>query len=721
MQTPILRAAFPTNRRLRTPVLMAAALCCAAVSTAASAAASAAETVVVTGSVVQRAIEEAPYAISVVERETLRDAGPMISLSESMAGVPGIVVNNRWNYAQDQQISSRGFGARAGFGVRGVRLYTDGIPSTGPDGQGQVSNFDLAGAERVEVLRGPFSVLYGNSSGGVISLISAPVKVPEVEAGVDIGSFGMNQARVGVATSLGGRFDLRAGLQSMRFNGFRPHSEAERDLANVRLGWQGERDTVTVLLNYLDQPAQDPLGLTREKFDSDPLQTTPEANLYDTRKNTRQTQAGASWRHRFDEGVLRETQLAAYTGQRGVTQWLAIPPGPQGNPRHGGGVVDFDRDSHGVEGRLRWAWDGLDVIFGAAADRQRDDRRGYENFTGSGDSQVLGVTGALRREETNRAESNDVFAQGELALGSGFTGSAGLRSGQVKLSTQDAFLSNGNDSGERTFSYTNPVIGLRWQVAQGLNLFASLARGTETPTLGELAYQPSGGGGGFNTALNAQTSRQAEAGAKWRGTGWDADLTLFEARVSDEIGVATNSGGRSSFQNVGSTLRRGLELAGGWQMSSAWRTRVAATFLDATYRDSFQVCDGLPCTATSPRLTVPAGNRIAGTQRASGWAELVWGDAFWGAWGLEARGSGNTVVNDLNSDAAAGYAVAGLRWSRSFAFGGAGSRVELLARVDNLFDHSFAGSVIVNEANKRYFETGAPRSAMLALRWVNAL
>ena len=712
MLFPNFRAARPASGLSPTPVVLAAFLCCAG--------AGAAETVVVTGSVLQRAIEDAPYAISVVERQALRNAGPMISLSESMARVPGLVVNNRWNYAQDQQISSRGFGARAGFGVRGVRLYTDGIPATGPDGQGQVSNFDLAGAERVEVLRGPFSVLYGNSSGGVISLISAPVKVPEVEAGLDVGSFGMNQARVGVAAQLGGGFDLRAGLQSMRFDGFRPHSEAERDLANVRLGWQGESDTVTVLLNHLDQPAQDPLGLTRQQFDVDPLQTTPEATLFDTRKDARQTQGGFSWRHRFDEGALRETQLAAYAGQRAVTQWLAIPAGTQGNPRHGGGVVDFDRDYHGVEGRLRWAWDGVDVIVGAAADRQRDDRRGFENFIGSGASQVLGVTGNLRREETNRAESNDVFAQGEFALGGGVIGSAGVRSGQVDLSADDAFLANGDDSGQRTFSYTNPVFGLRWQVAQGLNLFASLARGTETPTLGELAYQPSGNGG-FNTALNAQTSRQAEAGAKWRGTGWDADVTLFEARVSDEIGVATNAGGRASFQNVGSTLRRGLELAGGWQMSSAWRTRLAATYLDATYRDSFQVCDGLPCTAASPRLTVPAGNRIAGTQRASGWVEVTWTDAVWGEWGLEARGSGDTVVNDLNSDAAAGYAVAGLRWSRSFAFGGGGSRVELLARVDNVFDHSFAGSVIVNDANKRFFETGAPRSAMLALRWVNGL
>lgn len=224
-----------------------------------------AETVVVTDSVVQRAIEEAPFAISVVERDTMRSAGPTISLSERAVRVPGIVVNDRWNCAQDQQISSRGLGARAGFGVRWVRFCTDAIPATGPDGQGQVSNFDIAGAQRVDVLRGPLSVRCGNSSGGVISLISAPLKVAEVEAGFDIGRFGRQQPRTGVVTPLGGGFDLRAGLQSLRFDGLRPHSGAERDIANVRLGWQGERDTVTAPLNHLDQPTQNPLGLGRPR------------------------------------------------------------------------------------------------------------------------------------------------------------------------------------------------------------------------------------------------------------------------------------------------------------------------------------------------------------------------------------------------------------------------------------------------------------------------
>mgnify|MGYP000935862738 CR=1 FL=1 len=205
--------------------------------------------VIITGSIAERAAAEAPFAINLVEREAFRSAGPMLNLSETMARVPGLVVSNRSNYAQDLQISSRGFGARAGFGVRGIRLYSDGIPASGPDGQGQVSHYDIAGAQRVEVLRGPFSVLYGNSSGGVISLISAPARRAEFELEGDVGSFGLHQLRFGVASPFGEGFDFRAGVSTMEIDGFRPQSSAQRTLGNLRLGWNGPADSVTLLVN----------------------------------------------------------------------------------------------------------------------------------------------------------------------------------------------------------------------------------------------------------------------------------------------------------------------------------------------------------------------------------------------------------------------------------------------------------------------------------------
>ena len=668
--------------------------------------------VVVTGSVAERALVEAPYAASVVDRQALQLAGPLVNLSEAMAQVPGVVVANRWNFAQDLQISSRGFGARAGFGVRGVRLYSDGIPASGPDGQGQVSHFDLAGAERVEVLRGPFSVLYGNSSGGVISVLSARPAVRKAALAVDGGSFGLRQWRAELATPLEGGLHLRAGLAAMDYQGFRPHSSAERDLASLRLGWQGAHDSVLLTASRLDQPADDPLGLSRSQFQADPYGVASVATQFDTRKTTRQDQAGALWKRRFDSGALREARLSAYGGQREVVQYLAIPAATQANARHGGGVIAFDRQSHGLEGRLHLAWDAFDLVLGLASDRQRDERQGYENFTGSGSSAQLGVIGKLRRDETNRAASDDAYAQAEWSPMAELAISGGLRSGRVVLSAADRYLSNGDDSGSRRFSYTNPVLGVRWQVFPGLNLHASAARGHESPTLGELAYRFDGTGG-FNTALRPQSSRQTEWGVKWRAGRLGIDATAFDVRVADEIGIATNAGGRSAFQNVGRTSRQGAELSLRWQPAARWQAQAAATWLDARYRDSFLVCAGVPC--NSPTLTVPAGNRVAGTQRSSGFAALAWQSPGYGEFALEWRAAGNTVVNDRNTEAAPGYGLWGLRWSNQVELGGAW-RGQWLLRVDNAADRRYAGSVIVNDANGRFYETGAPRQVMLSLR-----
>lgn len=691
------------------PLLALTALALAA---RAAAAQGAPETVLITGSIVERAVAEAPYAVAVVGRDTLRAAGPQINLSEALSRVPGLTVANRSNFAQDLQIGSRGFGARATFGVRGIRLLADGIPASGPDGQGQVAQFDLAGAERVEVLRGPFSVLYGNSSGGVISLVSAPVKRFEAEGELDLGGFGLQQLRAAVASPLGGGFSLRASAAAMAYEGFRPHASAQRELGNLRLGWQGAADSVVLTAGAWSQPAQDPLGLTAAQFAADPYQTTPQATQYDTRKDSSQQQLGASWKHRFGDGALRDAQLVGWRGQRSVTQFLAIAPGTQGNAKHGGGVVDFDREFAGLDARLRFAWTGIDLQLGLAHDRQSDARRGYENFTGTGASQVLGVFGKLRRDESNRARSTDVYAQGEFALGSSLSASAGLRSGRVQLSAEDHYLGNGDDSGAVSYRYTNPVLGLRWQPAAGWQLHASAARGFESPTLTEMAYRPDGTGG-FNTALLPQVSRQVELGAKWRGQGLDADLALFQIRTRDEIGIASNAGGRASYQNTGRTERRGLELGAGWQPAAAWRMRLALTLLDASYSDGFTTCTTIPCSAAA--VPVAAGNRIAGAPRSGGFAELAWRSAALGEFGLEWRGGGRNAANDVNDAFAAGYGVAALRWSAGVDTGN-GTRLESLVRLENLTGRRYAGSLIVNESNNRYYEAGAPRNLLLALR-----
>lgn len=237
-----------------------------------------------------------------------------------------------------------------------------------------------------------------------------------------------------------------------------------------------------------------------------------------------------------------------------------------------------------------------------------------------------------------------------------------------------------------------------------------------SPALNELAYRPDGGTG-FNTSLQPQTSLQLELGAKWRddALGLAVEAVLFRADTDDEIGVLTNAGARSTFQNVGSTRRSGAKLGLRWQPHAQWRALLAMTYLDAVYRDSFETCHAVPCTQPQDRVTVPAGNQIAGTMAKSAFASLAWRPLPSTELAFELRYQGEMPVNDRNSDFSRAATLAALRLSQSIALGP--GILSVLARLDNLTNQAYAGAVIVNEANGRYFETAAKRNALLALRW----
>jgi iron complex outermembrane receptor protein len=689
------------------------------------------ERVVLDRSGSEQRLFDTPFAVSVIETEQLRNAGPMVNLSEALQRVPGIVANQRYNYAQDLQLSSRGFGARATFGVRGLRLYSDGIPASGPDGQGQVSHFDLAGAQRIEVLRGPFSALYGNSSGGAILLQSTAPTERRLMLDGDMGSNGQRQWRLGVelpATAERG-FSLRAQLSRFETDGFRRQSASRRDLANVRLAWDGVQDRVVLTFNAIDQPAQDPLGLTRAQLTADPQQTTAvalpqdepgEPDRFNTRKSTEQQQIGASWRHRFvDAGALSQALLSAYLGRREVTQWQSIPVATQANERQPGGVIAFEREYYGIDGRLVWQWALAEerrarLVLGATLDDSNEDRRGYENFSGPPETRLLGVTGRLRRDERNRLGGRDAYAQADLDLSASWQASLGVRSGETEFKSNDRYVvgANPDDSGTKTYRYTNPFAALQWRSAPTLNTYLSLGQGFESPTQGELAYR-SDGQAGFNSGLKAQTSRQIELGAKWRPGPLSLDAALFKADSKDEIGVATNTGGRATYRNVGRTQREGAELDLRWQIARSWRSQFALSWLDARYRDGFTTCASAPC--TTPTLLVAPGRRIAGTISRSAYGELAWDATASTQLALETRLQGRQPVNDVNSDYAAGYGLVNLRarWLVPIGTG----RLELLGRVDNVADRDYVSSVIVNEGNGRFFEPAPGRTWLLSARW----
>ncbi|RVT85044.1 TonB-dependent receptor family protein [Inhella crocodyli] len=647
--------------------------------------------VVVTGGLRNAPLLDVPSAVGVLDAEALARSGPGAQLSEALLRLPGVWAADRGNAAQDLQLSVRGFGARASFGVRGLRLFVDGLPATAPDGSGAVGHFPLDAAAQLELLRGPFSALHGVHSGGVLSLRTrAPQPGPtrwqaEAWAQSDDQQQLRLQAEGGADAS-----PWRLGLAHWRSAGQRPQAKAERSLLDARWDWT---PGWSARLNLHSQPAQDPLGLTRAQWQADPESTAAAALAFHSRKTLQQQQLGVA-------GGWNDWQLRAWASARQVRQWQAIPVATQAPAAHPGGVIDLDRRQVGAD--LRHEGPGWTV--GVQLDAQDEQRRGFENFVGP----ALGVTGALRRDERNTAFNGEVYAQSEHRLTDGLALHAGLRLGQLRVASRDRFLANGDDGGRQRTPTALPALGLVGQLGAGTRGFASLGQARETPTLAELAYRPDGSAG-LNTGLKAQRSRQGEAGLKHRDGVWAWEAVAFAADTADEIVSARNSGGRAAFANAGRTRRQGLELQAQGPLVQGWRFALAATALSARVRQPYAVCGAPPC--ASAALTVAAGARLPGVPARALRLDLESPAAApWQA-GLTLSGRSRLWVDERNSDAAPGTTLlaAWARW-----------RVDpdttLTLRADNLADRRHVASVIVNEANGRFFEPGPGRRLSLQLQ-----
>ena len=702
------------------PVLAMTAVICAAA--AVPVMAQEAETVrsapvVVTGTRNEQRSFDLPMSIDLVDKARISEGQIGVNASESLQVVPGVVANNRNNYAQDLQISIRGFGSRSTFGVRGLRLYADGIPLTMPDGQGQAANIDLGTARSIEVLRGPFSALYGNSSGGVISVFTENgpdglVITPSFGAG----SFDTTRAGIKAGGTSG---NVNYVLNATRFdsNGYRDYSAVTRDTVNAKLLITPDELTrITVVANYLMQPdTQDPLGLTRAQYETDPRQvgsvtSTQTARDFGVRKSIDNTQVGVVYERLVGQDLFR---ALFYAGDRQVQQYLGLTIGAQAAPRSGGGVIDLDRQFRGLDVRYthrnQLGSVPFTITFGINADEQYERRKGWNNFVGT----TVGVQGALRRDEGNNVYNLDQYIQGEFAVTEKMLLSAGVRNSQVNFTSSDYFItgSNPNDSGSMSFNAFTPVAGLLYKLSPVLHAYASYGKGFETPTFAELAYRTTGAvGAGLNTNLRPNRTENFELGVKalmLEDTRLNA--AVFQSRGDNEITVLTNTGGRAVFQNAGPSLRKGVELLLDSRFRNGLYGLAAATYLEATFDADFTTCAQTLCPGVNPRVPVAAGNKIPGVPAFTLYGEFGWRNPARGmVLAMEARGASKVYVNDRNSEFAPSYELLALRASITQDFGRV--RFTEFVRVDNVFDRRFVGSVIVNETSGRFYESGAGRS-----------
>ncbi|HHT0561098.1 TPA: TonB-dependent receptor PqqU [Klebsiella pneumoniae] len=667
------------------------------------------QTMVVTAAPTTVSELDTPAAVSVVNGDEMRQAAPRVNLSESLGAVPGLQVQNRQNYAQDLQLSIRGFGSRSTYGVRGLRIYVDGIPATMPDGQGQTSNIDIGSVDTIEVLRGPFSALYGNSSGGVINVTSQTgTQPPTVEASSYYGSFGTWHYGMKATGAVGdgshaGDVDYTVSTNRFTTHGYRDHSGARKNLANARLGVRiNDVSKLTLLLNSVDIKANDAGGLTADEWRDNPRQS-PRGDQYNTRKNTRQTQAGLRYKRQLS--AQDDLSVMMYAGERETTQFQSIPRAPQLKPSHAGGVIDLTRHYQGIDTRLTHRGELLvpvTLTAGLDYENMSERRKGYENFVMVNGAPQYGEQGALRRNERNLMWNVDPYLQTQWQLTDKLSLDAGVRYSSVWFDSNDYYITpgNGDDSGDASYHKWLPAGSLKYALTDAWNVYLSAGRGFETPTINELSYR-SDNQSGLNFGLKPSTNDTVEIGSKTRIGNGLFTAALFQTNTDNEIVVDSSSGGRTSYKNAGKTRRQGMELGLDQQFGESWRLKAAWTWLDATYRTN--VCDDASCN----------GNRIPGIARNMGYASFGYQpEQGWYA-GSDIRYMSDIMANDENTAKAPSWTVVGLTTGYKWSYGR--MDMDLFGRIDNLFDREYVGSVIVNESNGRYYEPAPGRNYGIGL------
>jgi iron complex outermembrane receptor protein len=645
--------------------------------------------VVVTATRVEQDSFDLPMAIDKVEKSAIEDSQLRMTLSESLARVPGITAQNRNQMAQDPQISSRGFGARSAFGVRGVRIYVDGIPLSMPDGIGNPGSVDLDTIGSIEVMRGPFSAMYGNSSGGVIQMFTRPIPTtPEVSGDMLFGSFGTRRESVQAAGTRQG-VEYLLNFSNFESDGYRAQSANEKRQATAKLGVKLSDDAkLTTLINWFDQYALDPGGLTAANLNTSYTMASPNNVAANARVIRSNKQVGFNLEKILDS--QNTLNAITYVGQRDNSQFLST-----------GGTAGRDsviaRDFYGAELRLTHRGTILARPYTATAGVNV----GFMSDLRTDLPATAGVvSGSATRNETQKADNFDQYVQGLWSADERWDIHAGVRHTRLKQRVSDHLpTTNGNGTGSTSFDKTIPVIGAVFKATPALNFYANVGKGFETPTMIEISYSDTTGNGP-NLTLKPATSTNIEVGSKWYVSDYTrANIALFTINTNNEI-VTQSSGTYATYRNAGKTTRQGVEISAETLLDNNLSLYGAYTYLDATFDSG---------SSYSP------GSSIPGTYRSQLFGELAWKHQPIGfQTALEMRYNGKVYVNDANSASVDEYTIFSVRGQFRQRYND--WTLTEYARIDNLFDEKYVGSVRVNDANSRFYEPAPGRNWIMGVK-----
>ena len=649
------------------------------------------EAIIVVGSRSEQQLGEVPMAVSLVNLRDIQRGRQELGLDESLSRVPGLFMQNRYNFAQDLRVSIRGFGSRASFGIRGIQVFADGIPVTLPDGQSGTDDLDIGSTESIEVIRGPSASLYGTASGGVISLTTeAPPEETFVEVKVTASEFDHQKYQVKTGGQAG-RFGYLVNASWMEMDGFRDHSEVEHGLINSKFEYEiDETSDLTAIVNLVDSPqAEDPGGLTRAEVAENRRQAQSRNTGSNSGEEFDQQRIGLVYNKRF--GKRHDLTLRGYSMWKDFKTFLPI--GSHIPFVSDDGVVQFDRKYYGGGALYTFTGSLADrpnrFSVGVDVDIQKDDRQRFINNAG--------VQGALVFDQLEEADSLGVYFSNETDLTDTLTLSVGGRFDSLELSVDDRYLVNEDQSGELDFDEFSPAVGLMWNLSSAVNLYTNYATSFETPTFTELgspAQDLDVALGGFNN-VNAQEADSFEIGAKGMILQDRVfyDVAAFTMDVKDEITNIESLANRAFFENS-DTDRKGIETQVQAQLTDRLDLTASYTYSDFTF-DFFENNPGV------------VGANVPGIPENLFFAELAYNHptGYYAIWDVQSVG--DFFADNANNEEVDSYVVSNVRFGGEYEFNG--TTVAPFFGINNLFDENYFSNVRINAFGGRAFEPAPDR------------